>query len=248
MTTIGMRPGDIRPGGLQPATRRARPRRRAPVRRETLLVCGIVSVLLYVVMNVVVALQSPGYSAVSQTVSELSAIGAPTRPLWVVLALPYTILVIGFGWGVWRSARDRRALRVTGALLLAYGLLGVVRPFAPMHLRPVLAAGGGTASDVAHITLGCATVALMLLAIGFGAAALGARFRRYSIATLVVVLVFGILTGIDAPAVGANRPTPWLGVWERVDIAAFLAWTVVLALMLIPRIPETTSRRTVSKS
>jgi hypothetical protein len=49
--------------------------------RKALLVCGILSSLLYVVMNVFVPMQWQGYSSASQTVSELSAIGAPTRPL-----------------------------------------------------------------------------------------------------------------------------------------------------------------------
>ena len=47
--------------------------------RKTLLVSGIVSSLLYVAMNIFVAMQWEGYSSASQTVSELSAIGAPTR-------------------------------------------------------------------------------------------------------------------------------------------------------------------------
>ena len=43
------------------------------------LICGIASSLLYVAMNVFVPMQWEGYSSASQTVSELSAIGAPTR-------------------------------------------------------------------------------------------------------------------------------------------------------------------------
>ena len=42
-------------------------------------------------MTVFIAMQWEGYSSVSQTVSELSAIGAPTRPLWVVLGRAYTL-------------------------------------------------------------------------------------------------------------------------------------------------------------
>ena len=48
--------------------------------------CGILSSLLYVVMNVFVAMEWEGYSSASQTVSELSAIGAPRRSLWVLPA------------------------------------------------------------------------------------------------------------------------------------------------------------------
>jgi hypothetical protein len=50
--------------------------------RKTLLVCGILSSMLYVAMTVVVGMQWEGYSSTSQTISELSAIGAPTRPVW----------------------------------------------------------------------------------------------------------------------------------------------------------------------
>jgi hypothetical protein len=60
--------------------------------RKTLLVCGILSSLLYVAMTVFIAMQWEGYSSASQTVSELSAIGAPTRSLWVALGAvtPYS--------------------------------------------------------------------------------------------------------------------------------------------------------------
>jgi hypothetical protein len=67
--------------------------------RKALLVCGILSRLLYVAMNVFVAMQWQGYSSASQTVSELSAIGAPTRSLWVLPAAFYTVLVKGLWMG-----------------------------------------------------------------------------------------------------------------------------------------------------
>ena len=108
--------------------------------RKILLTCGIVSSLLYVAMNVLVPMQWEGFSSASQTVSELSAIGAPTRSLWVPLGVTYTLLVAAFGWGVWASARQNRPLRVAGGLLVAYGVIGLAWP--PMHLREVLAAGG----------------------------------------------------------------------------------------------------------
>src|SRR5262245_36839148 len=115
-------------------------RRQAEVWQRTLLAGGIVSSLLYVAMTIVVAAQWDGYDSASQTVSELSAIGAPTRLLWTLLGVPYTLLVTGFGWAVWQSSRRSRKLRIAGGLLLAYGALGVIWSFAPMHQRDVLAA------------------------------------------------------------------------------------------------------------
>jgi hypothetical protein len=201
--------------------------------RKSLLVCGILSSLLYVAMTIFVAMQWEAYSSASQTISELSAIGAPTRSLWAVPGAIYTVLVTAFGWGVWKSAGRIRALRIAGGLILAYGSLGILWPFAPMHLRETLAAGGGTLSDTMHLVLASATVLLMLLAIGAAAAAFGARFRLYSLATLVILAVFGGLTFLDAPGIAANLPTPWIGVWERINIGVFLLWVVVLATTLL---------------
>jgi len=122
---------------------------------------------------------------------------------------------------------------MVGGLILAYGSLGLLWPFAPMHLREVLAAGGGTASDTMHLVLAGVTVVLMLVAIGFGALAFGRRFRLYSIASLVILFIFGALTFWDAPGISANLPTPWIGVWERINLGVFLLWIVVLATTLL---------------
>ena len=201
--------------------------------RKVLLVCGIIASLLYIVM--MQAIRYDGYNPVSQIVSELSAIGAPTRTLWFWLAWVYTALVMAFGWGVWKSAGSNRPLRVVGSLILASSLLGFVWPFAPMHQREVLAAGGGTLSDTLHIVLAFVTVPLFLLTVGFGAAAFGRRFRLYSIATLVIAFVFGVLTGLDGPRVSANLPTPYIGLWERINIGVYMIWLVVLAGTLLRR-------------
>jgi hypothetical protein len=62
--------------------------------RKVFLVCGILSSLLYVAMNVFVPMRLEGYNSASQTISELSAIGVPTRPLWIPLGIAYTVLLI----------------------------------------------------------------------------------------------------------------------------------------------------------
>ena len=84
-------------------------------------------------------------------------------------------------------------------------------------------------------------VLFMMLAMGFGAAAFGRRFRLYSIATILMLVVGGVLTGLDQPRLVANLPTPWMGVWERIDIGVFLLWVVVLAVALLR--PSGTARR-----
>lgn len=73
----------------------------------------------------------------------------------------------------------------------------------------------------------------MMLIMGFGAAALGKKFRFYTIATWAAFIVFGILTWLESPGMEKNLPTPWIGVWERINIGAFMLWIIVLAIALL---------------
>jgi hypothetical protein len=200
--------------------------------RRALLMCGIASSVLYAVM--IWAIRYQGYNLLSQVPSELTAIGAPTRTLWAQLGWIYTGLAAAFGFGLWKCDARNRAVRIVGGLILAYASLGLLWPFAAMHRREVLGMGGGTFSDTMHVALGGVTVLLMFLAIGVGATAFGKRFRLYSIGTVVVLLTFGALTFIEAPRLQANLPTPWIGLFERINISVFLLWVVVLAAVLWP--------------
>ena len=163
----------------------------------------------------------------------------------MALAALYTALLIAFGAGVWQSAGRSRALRVAGALLIAYSVFGLAWP--PMHQRTVLAAGGGTLTDTLHIGWAVVTVLLMMAFIGFAAAAFGSRFRLYSVATVVAMLVFGCLTSLQAGNLQANQPTPWMGVEERVNIFVYMLWIVVLGVALL-RAPGSAVRRRFRKT
>lgn len=140
---------------------------------RVLLACGIVSSLLYVATDLFAASRWPEYRYVDQAVSELSAIDAPTRPLWLVFTMVYNPLLLAFGVGVMLAAREhvhRRALRVTGSLLLVMGMMGFVwATFFPMHLRDA----PKSATDVVHGVLAGVQVVMTLAAIGIASTALG---------------------------------------------------------------------------
>lgn len=192
-----------------------------------LLGCGILSSALYVAMLVFVPMQWDGYSSASQTVSELSAIGAPTRALWVPLSVLWSFLYVAFGLGVWQSHGRGHGLRVAGALIIAQGVFGVFWP--PLHLRGT----EFTQTDALHIVWTMVNAVLTLLVMGFGAAARGKRFRLYTIVTVIILIGAGAMTGFDAPKIQADLPTPWVGVWERINIGAWLLWVLVLASTLL---------------
>jgi hypothetical membrane protein len=231
MTTIRMTQG--------PERAIAQPLRSAGMARRVFLVCGVLSSLLYVLTDVLGGLRYDGYSFTSRAISELSAIGAPSKPFVDPLFLAYDFLVLAFAIGVLRAAAGRnRALRSAAVALIAYGAIGIIAgligPFFSMHQRGV----GSVATDAPHIVLTGVLVLLLLLAIGFGAFALGNRFRVYSLVTLATVILFGALTTPYPARMDAGQATPGLGIIERIDVYSALLWLAVLASALLRR-PDT---------
>jgi CubicO group peptidase (beta-lactamase class C family) len=214
----------------------AQPVRSGSTVRQALLSCGLLSSLLYVATDVLGGSRYEGYSFASQAVSELMAIGAPSEAFVDPLFLTYGVLALAFGVGVFREGAGRsRALRVAGALLVGHATVGFTGPtLFEMHQR----GAGSTASDVPHIALTGVLVLLWLLAVAFGAFALGRRFRIYSFATLLAVIALGALTAPYGARLAAGQPTPGFGIVERASIYTSLAWVAVLAVALLRRLRD----------
>lgn len=194
-----------------------------------LLWCGVGSSVLYVAMNVFIPLQFEGYRYADHTVSELSAIGAPTRTVWVLFAIVYVLLFSAFGLGVLRSAGGNKRLRILGFVILAYCAVNLYWP--PMHPR-----GSETSlTDTLHLVWAGIAVVFMMAMMGLGASIFDRAFRFYTLATMVLLFFFGMLTSLQAPNIPTNQPTPWLGVWERVMILFFLLWVSALSFILLRR-------------
>lgn len=197
--------------------------------RRFLLLCGILSSLLYVGTDIVAGMRYEGYSFSSQAISELTAIGAPTKPLVDRLLSAYAVLFFSFGIGVLASAGQNRALRVTAGLLLGIAINGFVWTFFPMHMR----GSEFTFTDTMHVVNAAVASILTLAAIGFGAAAFGKRFCLYSVGTIGMLLLSGVFTWLNASRIEANQPTPWVGTTERINLYGYVLWVAVLAIALL---------------
>jgi hypothetical protein len=184
-----------------------------------------------VTADIVAAALYDGYSRTSQMVSELFAYGAPSRIALLALGFVYNFLLIAFGIGVLESADGRRALRAAGWLLMVYGALGFTGPFVSMD--PVSDTGGPMSlNDIVHATVTGLLVLVIVAVIVVASTAFGTRFRIYSGATLVTMVVAGVLVGIQISQFAAGEPTPVMGIIERINIGAFLLWVAVLAAAL----------------
>lgn len=220
MTSIGMRHGASAEHRLPDVARRA------------LLACGVVSSVWYAATDLLAGLRYEGYSFFSQTISELGAIGAPRQLFVSVLFLTYTVLMVAFGVGVLLEGMHGNArLKIVGALLLGYMLVGSGTAIFPVHVR-------GTAvfaDELPHIVSGLAAIAVILVAIGVGSATLGARFRVFSWTMFAAIVVFGALTVPFGVKLAAGEPTPGMGVVERIAYYAILCWVAGLSIALSSR-------------
>lgn len=202
------------------------------IAHNALLAGGIIAPLVYLASDLIAGMRWDGYSFRDQTISELNAIGAPTRALTIALGLAGYTVLLAFGVGVWRSAPFSRRLRVAGGALIILGLLSLwAVPFASMHVREA----EESFIDTLHLVGGAIAGPSFLVIVGFGASAFGKRFRLYSIATILVMFVFVAWTGMDGPEMADNLATPWLGVKERIWVYAYQLWLVVFAVALLRR-------------
>ena len=196
---------------------------------RALLACGLLSSLVYVVSDVVGALNYPGYDYAAQAISEMSAPGAPTAGLLAPFHRIFSILFVAFAAGVWLVGRWRRPLRWSAAFLVGVAAVGAGLSIFPMTMRGL----ERTPSDTFHLIFAGATMVFLAGAMLSGAQAFGRRFQLYSAVTVAVMLLFFLLTLIEAPNVAADLPTPFMGLKERVCMAAWLLWVGVFSVRLL---------------
>jgi len=202
------------------------------VAQRIFLLCGIVAPILYASADVIAGTRWEGYSFRDQTISELAAIGAPTRLLFAVLLIAVYALMVVFGAGVWRAADGNRRLKITGALLAGLGLMALtIGQFASMRPRSTEQGLAGAL----HLAEGMAAMVMTFTAMGIAATAFGRSFRLYTVATIIFAMGFGAWSAMEISRIGQGVATPWVGVKERLFWYGYQSWFIVLALTLLFR-------------
>ena len=198
--------------------------------RKVLVICGIAASLLYVATDIAASLRYPGYSFTDQAVSELFAMGAPTSRVVVAFFTVSSCLFAAFAVGVWLSSVGNRALCIMAFMILGNAIdTMLLWNLFPMHMRGI----EPTLTDTMHGLL--AINPFVLLTIASGIAAFRGWFRWYSVGTMLLLLITASLAFLYVPEVIANRPTPGLGIAERLPQYSHQLWHTVLAIVLLRR-------------
>ncbi|MCW4014307.1 MAG: DUF998 domain-containing protein [Candidatus Bathyarchaeota archaeon] len=210
--------------------------------RKTLLICGTASSLLYIGVDFIAGTLWEGYSFTNQAVSELSAIGAPTRQLVVPIYFIYDLLMIAFGYGVWKGS-EKKSQHYAGASLMGIGLLGILGVPFPLQLG----VDEASFTNTMHSVFAGVTVLFFLLAMWFGSFVDGKWFRVYSIGTIsgeiLVGALMGYMAGTKISAQGFTTPPNLFGLIERINIYGSMIWVIILSLVLLQINEDQTNTR-----
>ncbi len=202
--------------------------------KKWLLACGILASLVRVAADVLAAIWYPGYSFWNQTMSQLAAIEAPTRTFQLALLAVFAVLVTAFGAGVWMSAGKKRSISMAGIFIIAFGITGLVGLAFPQTAMQLT---GGLEAQLIHIAATAVGVVLIILFIGFGAAGDKLAFRFYSVATVIIMFLFGFLASAKAPK-AVDFAAPGMGTLERICYYSYLLWIAIFAALRLRAKPQ----------
>ena len=202
--------------------------------KKHLILSGFLATVIYCITVIIGGLIRPGYSHISQFVSELIATGAPNKILLDQMFAVYNILTTVFAWALLIFVRTQQGnpkikIGLAGTLiLLSEGIFGLATLFFPQD--PV-----GTPSTLTgslHIILAglssfTTMAAMLLIGLWIRANAQLKSYGNYSFASVGFVFIFG---GIAA-AMTANQ-SPLSGLVERLTIGGFLQWMAMISIVL----------------
>jgi Protein of unknown function (DUF998) len=200
---------------------------------------GALAPLVYLIAVVLGGVLTPGYSHLAGPVSALIMTGAPAAAVLIPLFALYNALLMAFAFTMREALRDRGVhVSLIGPIALAVvALAGVLMLLYPMDPLGVPL----TESGRLHVWFAGLAAFFSMVAVLFTAAALRRHpdwqgLAWYSYASFVVIAVAGMWA-----ATTASDLSPLMGLAERVVIAAFLQWLLVIAVTLARPAPATSS-------
>ena len=197
-----------------------------------LSLCGLIAPILFVFTTILGGAIRPGYSHISDTVSELFSPGSPNRFLLTILHMLFAVLLVLFGIGVLkfvqRYEKSKRIGIIGASAFIAMGVLNIMTA----TIFPQDAWGSPpTLFGEIHIILSgvisiLSILYILLLGIWIHRAGISPFFRTYSITTIAAVV---LTAGWFMKSFGS----PIMGLSERVTILVGFQWTVALALLIL---------------
>jgi len=188
--------------------------------------CGIIGPFLFTFLLITAGLLRPGYSHITQFISELGAVGTPNAIVQQSNFVVSGLLSIAFAVGLYRGTRDGKAAKL-GSVFVAVMGVGVVGagifsedPNFTWHAS-LTNQMHSLASHTAFIAM---IIAPLLIWRGSKNDNRWQPYRSYSAITGIVLLGLYL---------GTPFTSPWIGAYQRLYVGIFSLWIELLAIRLL---------------
>ena len=194
---------------------------------------GIIAPLFYIIPTIVGGLLRPGYSHLSNSVSDLLVSGAPNKIYLVIPFTFYPILLSIFGFGLFAVLKSKplplnSPTGLIGFILIgaSVGILGILT----MTIFPQDAHGTPmTTPGLMHLILVgiqaiSAIAAILLIGLWFKSNGL-TGYCIYSIISLIALIITGIISMI-----GVTQGSQFIGLFERLNVGVIMQWLIVIGI------------------
>jgi hypothetical protein len=199
--------------------------------RKTLVVCGLVAPVLYIITAIVgAALRPNNYSHIVNAISELLSNGAPNKATLDIVFNIYNALLLVFALGAYSAMKNFPHIsKVAMGILIGIQILSFSWGFFPMDPIGAEATFAGTMHNVLGGVVAMATIVMPLL-MGLGVRRMDGfnRYETYSFVSSAIIFVSG-LTGVILAGQGVHL----FGLFERITIGTYEIWIFVTASKLL---------------
>jgi hypothetical protein len=204
------------------------------MKRRILFICGMVAPWWFVFLTILGGAIRPGYSHISDTISELFAPGSPNKLFLDVLHAIFAVLLILFGIGLlqfFQGAKRLKRIGLVGAsLFILMGCVSVatatIFPQDPWGTTVTI---NGEMHMLLSGVVGLLSIfSILLIGIWFYRIKTSPRLGIYSFVTIGLIV---ISTGLYAVSVGG----PIMGLTERIAALVGFQWTFTLAYWMFSR-------------
>ena len=196
--------------------------------KKILLLCGVISPLIYIGMTILGGALIPGYSHIKDTVSELMSPGAPNKVLMDALMALSSVFMTLFGIGVFqfvKASGQSNRLGITAAILLI--ILGILQIVVVLFFPQDPMGAELTFQGKMHIGLVAAQALMSILiplfmGLWLRRAGIMPGFGIYSIVSAVLIVAMGIAIFPLGTAI--------MGLTERMTVLIYDLWMIIIAV------------------
>lgn len=191
---------------------------------------GIIGPVVYILAVFIGGALRHDYSALYNSISELSMTNAPNKLLLDVLFGIYNLFMIIFGLGAYLDTKiNSKKYNAATIMLIVIGILGLMVLVFTQDPR----GAPETLNGILHIVLSGITAALtiisvILVGLSFKSFINMKLFSWYSYITGTLIFIFG---GAGAASIANNSPIG--GLFERITIFLFMIWVIILSYILL---------------